>query len=130
MLIHVCNNKRTIKISLLCLAAITFIAITTSVAFAGAQDFTVVNKTGVEIHKLFVAPHSSDEWGEDILGKDTLADGESLDITFSKADKAAHWDLKIEDEKGNSITWESLNLLEISKVTLHYKDGKAWADVE
>jgi hypothetical protein len=101
-----------------------------SLAFAGDQDFTVVNKTGVEIHKLFVAPHSSDEWGEDILGKDTLGDGESVDIKFGNRAKAAHWDLKIEDSKGNYVTWESLNLLEISKVTLHFKDGSATADVE
>jgi hypothetical protein len=55
-----------------------------SAAPLGDQDFTLVNKTGVEIHALHVAPHSSDEWGEDILGKDTLANGESLGITFGK----------------------------------------------
>ena len=44
----------------------------TTAARAGDQDFTLVNKTGIEIHSLHVAPHSSDEWGEDILGKDTL----------------------------------------------------------
>jgi hypothetical protein len=116
--------------ALLCLAATILSAITVTRAFAGEQDFTVVNKTGVEIHKLFVSPHSSDDWQEDILGKDTLPDGESTDIKFAKGTKAAHWDLKIEDSKGNSLIWESLNLLEIATVTLHYKDGKAWADVE
>ena len=113
--------------ALLLLGAVAALAF---VAFAGDQDFTAVNKTGVEIHKLYVSPHSSDDWGEDILGKDTLDDGESVDIKFHRSEKAAHWDLRIEDEKGNSLTWENLNLMEISKVTLHYKDGKAWADVE
>jgi len=41
----------------------------TTVARAGDQDFKLVNKTGVEIHALHVAPHSSNEWGEDILGR-------------------------------------------------------------
>jgi hypothetical protein len=100
------------------------------VARAGDQDFTLVNKTGVEIHALHVAPHSEDEWGEDILGKDTLANGESLEITFGKHDRAHHWDLRIEDEKGNSLTWENLDLMSISEVVLHYKDGKAWADLK
>jgi len=117
-------------VALLSLAAIALFAVTSSKAFAGDQDFTVVNKTGVEIHKLFVSPHSSDDWDEDILGKDTLADGESLDIKFSRSAKSAHWDLKIEDAHGNSVTWENLNLLEISKVTLHNKDGKPTAEVE
>jgi len=99
-------------------------------ARAGDQDFTLINKTGVEIHALHVSPHSSDEWGEDILGKDTLPNGESLEIAFPSRARAAHWDLRVEDEKGNSLTWESIDLLEVSEVTLHYKDGKAWADLK
>lgn len=112
------------------LAVTALLALAATLAFAGEQDFTVVNKTGVEIHRLFVSPHSADEWGEDILGKDTLGDGESVDIRFGAREKHAHWDLRIEDSEGNAITWENLNLLEISKVILHFKDSKAWADVE
>ena len=96
----------------------------------GKQDFTVVNQTGVEITALHVAPHSSDDWEEDILGQDTLASGESLAIKFNRNEKTAMWDLRIEDTGGNAIEWENLNLLEISKVTLHYKDGKASAETE
>jgi hypothetical protein len=100
-------------------------------AFAqGQQDFTVVNRTGVEINRLYVSPHSTKDWEEDILGQDTLADGDSVNIHFSRTEKAAKWDLRIEDSDGNGIEWTNLNLLEISKLTLHYKDGKAWADVE
>lgn len=108
-------------------ALVTIALLGAMAAFAGEQDFTVHNKTGVEIHKLHVSPHSGDEWGDDILGQDTLSNGETLKIKFSRKEKAALWDLKIEDEKGNSLEWEKLNLLEISDVTLHYKDGKAWA---
>lgn len=99
-------------------------------AMAGEQDFTLVNHTGVEIHKLYTSPHSSDDWEEDVLGKDTLEDGESYDITFPKREKAAHWDLRVEDAHSNAITFENLNLKEISELVLHYKDGKAWADVK
>lgn len=100
-------------------------------AASGAdQDFTVVNKTGVIIDKLFVSPSDKDDWQEDILGKDVLADGESLEIKFHPKEKIEKWDLKIEDSKGNSIEWTDLKLTEISKVTLHYKDGKGTADVE
>ncbi len=102
-------------------------------AFAqGKQDFTVVNATGVEIAELYVSPHSADNWQEDVLGRDTLPGGESVEITFSRTEKAKMWDLRIVDSEGNAIEWENLNLLEISKVTLHYnaKTGKAWADLE
>jgi len=117
--------------SLKLFVAIFAISLMLPAAFAqGKQDFTLHNKTGVEIHKLFISPHSTDVWEEDILGRDTLPDGESVEITFSRKEKAKLWDLRIEDSKGNAIEWESLNLLEISEVTLHYKDGKAWADVK
>ena len=97
---------------------------------AGAQDFTLVNATGVEIDKVFISPHSSDDWEEDILGQDTLPDGQQVEIKFHRAEKSPVWDLRIEDSKGNSIEWENLNLLEISQLTLNYKDGKATAHAE
>ena len=101
-----------------------------STSQAGAQDFTLVNETGVEIDKVYIAPHDSDDWEEDILGKDTLPNGQSVEIKFHRDETAAQWDLRIEDKGGNSIEWENLNLLKINKVTLHYKDGKGTADVE
>ncbi|HEX8748389.1 MAG TPA: hypothetical protein VF717_14530 [Pyrinomonadaceae bacterium] len=122
------NSLRHVR-ALLALLAVS--ALFSSAAFAqGKQDFTLVNKTGVEIHELYVSPHSTDDWEEDVLGQDTLSNGDSVEITFPTREKAKMWDLKIVDGKGNSIEWENLNLLEISKVTLHYKDGRAWADLE
>jgi len=99
-------------------------------ANAAAQDFTLVNETGVVIDKVFISPHSSDDWEEDILGQDVLANGEKVDIKFHRSQKAPLWDLKIADKEGHSIEWENLNLLHISKLTLEYKDGKATANAE
>jgi hypothetical protein len=96
----------------------------------GAQDFMLHNQTGVEINKLFVSPSDKDDWQEDILGQDTLASGQSLEIKFSPKEKAAKWDLKVEDTKGNSIEWHDLNLMEISEVTLHYENGQGTAEVK
>lgn len=102
----------------------------TTASTEGNQDFTLHNQTGVEIHNLHVSPHDQEEWGPDILGRDTLADGQSVEITFSPKEKAAMWDLKVADSKGNSIEWENLNLMEISEVTLRYEGGKATAEVK
>lgn len=95
-----------------------------------AQDFTLVNKTGVEIDKVYISPHDGNDWEEDILGRDTLPSGESVDIKFHRAETAPMWDLRIEDSKGNAIEWENLNLLQISKATLFYENGKARAELE
>ena len=111
-------------------ATLSLLLASTALAFQGKQDFTLVNKTGVEIHELYVLPHSADDWQEDVLGQDTLAPGQSVHIKFSPKEKAKLWDLKVVDGEGNGIEWEGLNLLEISEVTLHYKDGKAWAETK
>ncbi len=102
----------------------------TSSTTAAAQDFTLVNKTGVEIDKVYITPHDSDDWEDDILGRDTLPDGETVDIKFSRKETAKMWDLRVEDKQGNAIEWDNLNLLEINKVTLYYKGGKATAETE
>ena len=95
------------------------------------QDFTLHNKTGVEIHSLHVSPHNVDDWQEDVLGRDTLSDDESIEISFSPKERAAFWDLKVTDDEGTAIVWEKLNLLEISEITLHFdaKSGQATADL-
>ena len=113
----------------LCTGAMLLVANATT-AFAGDQDFTLVNKTGVEIHALYVSPADQNEWGEDILGKDTLPAGESTDIEFDAEEEAAKWDLRVQDKDGNAIEWTDLDLTEISKVTLNYDGGKATAKVE
>ncbi len=94
------------------------------------QDFTLVNKTGVIIDKLYISPHGTDDWEEDILGQDQLADGDTLDIKFHRSNTDAMWDMRIQDTKGNAIEWENLNLLKIKKITLHYDGKKATAETE
>ena len=118
---------KTMTLGLLAVAGLMLTG--ASSARAGDQDFKLINKTGFSIHALHVAPHSVDEWGEDIL-PEVLENGESLNITFGHKSTHAHWDIRIEDKAGNSFTWESIDLLETSEVTLHYKDGKAWADLK
>ena len=112
---------------LLATLALSFVALST--CLAGDQDFTVVNKTGVGFKKLYVSPHSTDDWEENLL-KEPLKDGESFEISFEAKTKAKMWDLRIEDSKGNSLEWENLNLLEISEVTLHWDGKKGTAETK
>jgi hypothetical protein len=96
----------------------------------GDQDFTVLNHTGVEINSLYVSPSQQNDWGEDILGQDTLSDGQSCHITFHPKEQAEQWDLKVTDSAGNGLIWYNLNLLQISKVALFYENGRGTAQVE
>lgn len=111
--------------------AIVLALLAPATALAGAQDFTLVNRTGLRIVKLYISTSETDEWEEDVLGVDVLEDGASVDIHFSAKEQAKHWDLKIVDSDGDEVVWTNLNLLEISKVTLHYqKGGQPVADLE
>ena len=51
------------------------------------QDFRLVNKTGYELKALYVAPSKSDDWQDDVLGQDTLADGQAVNVHFSPKTK-------------------------------------------
>lgn len=95
-----------------------------SAAVVGAvqkQDFTLINKTGLTINKVFVGPSSEESWGSDILGKDVLEDGDKVDIKFSHSATACHWDLKVVDSRSESHTWLDINLcVACDTVTLTY----------
>ena len=97
---------------------------------AGDQDFTLVNKTGVEIHSLFISSHNTQEWEEDVLGVDVLPDGDEVTISFDHDEDECSWDMMVTDDEGNSITWSEIDLCEYSTITLFYKNGKAWAECE
>jgi hypothetical protein len=91
------------------------------------QDFTLVNKTGYELNKVFVSPSKSDDWEEDVLGQDTLANNDSVDIQFHRATKTCKWDLKvIYTVDSSSAVWSDIDLCSVDKITIHYdKDRDA-----
>jgi hypothetical protein len=100
----------------------------TLLAYAGSaqaqdakQDFTLVNRTGYEISAVYVSPSKSDDWQEDVLGEDTLDDGESVNIHFTRAVKTCKWDLKVVyEEDDSSAVWSNIDLCSVSKVTIRY----------
>jgi len=123
----------TLKIKVaLALTVVASFVTATALARAGKQDFVLHNQTGVEIHSLYVSPHSAGDWEDDILGRDTLPSGETVKVTFDDRDKHVKWDLKVTDKDGNALEWYDLNLIEIEEVTLHWDaaKGKGWADIK
>jgi hypothetical protein len=100
--------------------------------FAGTQDFTLRNSTGAEIYRVFVSPHNTDQWEEDVLGRSTLADGDSVRIHFPSREGGAMWDLKVVDRKGNYLTWYNLDLNQIDRITLYYNydTGRGTAHID
>ncbi len=43
-------------------------------------DFTLLNKTGLTISELYLSSAHSTDWEEDVLGRDVLKNGESVEF--------------------------------------------------
>ena len=92
-------------------------------AFAGVQDFTIVNKTGMTLKEVYVEADSNEEdWGESLI-EEALKSGESVEIGFSGYGDECKFSILLVDNKGTEYTVEGVDLCEISNVTFT-KKGK------
>ena len=112
------------------LALVAVASVTVTAAQRRNLDFTLVNKTGLDINEVYLSPTSDSEWGEDVMGKDILANGEKVDITFSSAETECNWDLKVVDEDDDDIIWTKLNLCTANEITLMYEGKKPTAIIK
>ena len=114
------KRKLVLGMMLLALVLTSF-----GVARAGAQDFALVNQTGVEIHAVYVAPSATDNWEEDLLAGRVLKSGQTLNVTFNGDSDAALYDIRVEDEDGGSLEFSKIDLMRASVGTLG-ADNKAY----
>ena len=112
------------------LALVAVAAVSATAAQRRNLDFTLVNKTGVDIIEVYLSPTSDNEWGEDVMGKDILESGQKVDITFSSAETECNWDLKVVDEDDDDIIWTKLNLCTANEITLMYEGKKPTAIIK
>src|SRR5436190_9422806 len=110
------------RVMVACVLAM-FATISASAAARPNLDFKLVNKTGLIISEVFVSPSDDDEWGEDVMGKDVLGNGDSFDISFSRKETKCKWDLKVVDSEKAEIEWTAIDLCKAEEITLKY-DGK------
>lgn len=85
---------------------------------AARQNFTIVNNTGHIVVTLNVSPSNENSWGPDILGRDTLGSGETVQITFPHDTSQCNFDIRATYDDGDSTDERSVNLCQIGTVTL------------
>lgn len=103
-------------------AAFAMVAVSAQDARADRRDFTLYNESPRTILHVYVSASDESDWGEDILGRDVLLTGESVDILFDRFDGEGGkclYDIKVVDSDGNegylyqvdlcSITWVSFS---------------------
>lgn len=101
-------------------------------AFAGEQDFVLINGTGYTIQEVYVSPTKTQSWEEDVLGRDVLGDGARTTIRFDRAEDTCLWDLKAVYEDGETAEWQAFDLCEVSVVAISYDEdtGRTTAHYE
>jgi hypothetical protein len=87
-------------------------------AGAAQQDFSVVNNTGHTVMTLNVSASNEDQWGPDILGADTLANGETAQVSFERGQDQCLWDIRVTYDDGDTSDMRGVNLCEVATVTL------------
>ena len=105
------------------LGLVSALAVGATALRAGDQDFVLVNKTGYDIDEVYVSPANAKDWGEDVMGKDTLDDGDKVTIEFSHKEKECMWDMKIVFSDEEEAVWEDFDLCKVREITLRY-EGK------
>ncbi len=95
-------------------------------------DFDLVNKTGYDIESIFVSPTTEKAWGEDVMGKELLKDGETVEISFDPGETDKLWDIYVTwhgYDASEDVYWVGFDLSKISEITLYYEHetGKTWA---
>jgi hypothetical protein len=97
-----------------------------SAAFAGAANFTLVNRTGSELGKLSIRRVGTEDWKP--LGAAPAA-GAHGPVTFTDQDCA--FDIRAEVNGKEPVTWAGVNLCDVKSVTLNRDPSAgAWVDYD
>ncbi|RYD51665.1 MAG: argininosuccinate lyase [Sphingomonadales bacterium] len=104
----------------LLLAASLLFAATAAPALASDEVLHLNNRTGYTISEIYIAPTSTDNWEEDIMGDDALAPNTSVNVDFSRSEDTCKWDLKAVYDDGTNAVWKNIDLCKISTITMFY----------
>lgn len=99
------------------LAAAGFFAVSAFTASAANRHVDIVNETGKTLSEFYASATDTDDWEEDILGSDTLANGEVFDIDIDDGSGACKFDFKAVFTDGTSHVRRGVNVCSISKFT-------------
>lgn len=96
---------------------IGYATVVSGTALAANRTVTVVNKTKSTISAIHASNTGTSSWDEDILGQDTLAPGESVEIDMTDGTGACRFDLKAEFEDGTETIQENLDICSVGEFT-------------
>ena len=114
------------KIPLVAALLVTVMTVASpKLSLANDADFVMKNRTGYQIDEVYVSVGSSKSWGKDLMGSDSLANGEQLKVTFPHGNGACMFDIKVKYHDDNSTAeWTGVNLCKYEIISLFW-DNKS-----
>lgn len=103
--------------SLVLSAVLGIATVMSGATFAASKTVTVVNKTKTTMSAIYASSVGARTWEEDILGADSLAPGESVEIDMDDGTGACRFDLKAEFSDGTDTVQENLNVCKVGEFT-------------
>ncbi|TPW33652.1 hypothetical protein FJU08_01830 [Martelella alba] len=84
---------------------------------AADRTVTIVNNTGYEMVEFYGSNSGTDSWEEDILGKETLPHGASVDIDFDDGTGHCMFDFMAVFEDGDQVKQEGIDVCKTGTFT-------------
>lgn len=86
-------------------------------AAAADRHVDIENQTGESLTHFYASVTSTDEWEEDILGADTIEDGETFNIDIDDGSGSCRYDFKAVFDDGTELVKNDINVCKISTYT-------------
>lgn len=99
------------------LAALIPLALSAPTARAADRHVEIINKTGRTMTSFYASRVGAKTWEEDILGQDTLANGDTVTVNINDGSGACKFDFKAEFEGGGSVEKGNIDVCSISTFT-------------
>ncbi len=114
------KNNKTLRVFIL---AALLVAALSSVALAASKQLTIANHTGFTIYKIFICPTQTNNWGNSLLGSDTLENHETVGLNLKNISPQPY-DLKVSFVDESAIEWHEIDLTKVNAITIK-DDGTA-----
>ncbi len=100
-------------------------------AHASDLDFQLSNQTDRSFEAIYITSSKDEDWSGNLLKANQILEAKGMiTVTFAPSEKSATWDVKVVDDEGVAVTFKSVNLINVDKITLESEGGRYTAEVE
>lgn len=99
------------------LASALLLASLAAPALAQDVQYELINDSGLTLMEFYTSPVDEGSWGDDILGANVLAPGESNAVTIADGSAQCDYDLRFVFEDGSELE-DTVNICDMASYTL------------